>query len=130
MRGRLFLFSAGDMEAMLVALELDEAEPFSPFLLQHFGKSLRKNFVGRLSATETVCLEACISDVESGAMAVSGVGGGVSVDPLEAPYVVAGSEHGCDNHLIGAVTAGLEFFFEVASDAVEQVGGCMREIGH
>ena len=122
--------SYGDVNAALLALKLGEAKPLLAFGVHDLGKNVFqifvRDFVGGVDAVELGP-----TDVESGAVAVAGVGGGVAVVSLKLRDGLLGAHDACDLDAIGHfATARAECVGKIVGNGRKKLRGFWHQIGH
>ena len=75
-------------------------------------------------------LVAVVADVNSGAVEVAGVLGGVAITPTQAGYVLLGTQDAGDDDAVQGNALDIEAVLKGAADVVEQDAGTGHEIGN
>lgn len=118
------------MNTALFALKFGETKPLLTFGIDDLGKNIFQIFVGDFERGVDA-VELGPTDVESGAVAVAGVGGGVAVVSLKLRNSLLGAHDACDLDAIGHFAAArAERIGKIVSNGGKKLRGFWHQIGH
>ena len=118
------------MNAALLALKFGEAKPLLTFGIDHLGKNVFQIFVGDFERGVDA-VELGPTYVESSAVAVAGVGGGVAVVSLKLRNSLLGAHDACDLDAIGHFAAArAECVGKIVGNGGKKLRGFWHQIGH
>ncbi len=103
------------------------AATLTALVAQHLGEDVFERIVAHLT---TDGLVAVVADIESGAIEMAALFGGISVNTAQTGHIVHGTQHTGHNELVKGNALYVETVVEGFADVVKQNGSTRHQIGY
>ena len=122
------------MEAPLLDLILDIAQPFFATITQYLRKDELQRVVAHGTTVRIIgrshCVVAVVGDVEGGAKAMAALLGGIAIDATQTSHIFLGAQHTGDDDGVQRNLLHGQRIEKTASDVLQQMTGLGHQIGN